>query len=70
MRKALEDATSTYGTETNLRYLRAIAADQTFENGAITTSFLSSFRVARRAFDVLESGTQTTIQDYPGRLGY
>ena len=69
MRKAL-DATSIYGTETNLRYLRAIAADQTFENGAITTSFLSSFRVARRAFDVLESGTQTTIQDYPGRLGY
>ena len=36
----------------------------------MTTAFLEHFAVARRAFEVLEGGTQTTIQDYPGRLGY
>ncbi len=64
------DATSLYGTETNLRYLRAVAASQTFVAGAMTTSFLGSFDVGRRAIEVLDGGTQTTIQDYPGRLGY
>jgi urea carboxylase len=58
------------GTETNLRYLRAVAASDTFVSGAITTSFLGAFAVSRRAFEVLEGGTQTTIQDFPGRLGY
>jgi urea carboxylase len=58
------------GTETNLRYLRAVAASETFVSGAITTAFLTSFAVSRKAFEVLEGGTQTTVQDYPGRLGY
>jgi len=64
------DETALYGTETNLRYLRAVAASETFTTGAMTTAFLGSFAVGRRAFEVLEGGTQTTIQDYPGRLGY
>jgi len=63
-------ATSLYGTETNLRYLRAIAGCETFTSGGITTAFLGSFEVARSAIEVLEGGTQTTVQDYPGRLGY
>jgi len=58
------------GTETNLRYLRAVAASETFISGAITTAFLGAFTVRRHAFEVLEGGTQTTVQDYPGRLGY
>ncbi len=58
------------GTETNLRYLRAVAASETFVSGSITTSFLGGFTVGRQAFEVLEGGTQTTIQDFPGRLGY
>jgi len=58
------------GTETNLRYLRAVSASETFVSGAITTAFLGTFAVQRRAFEVLEGGTQTTIQEYPGRLGY
>ena len=64
------DATSIQGTETNLRYVKAIVTSEEFAHGAITTSFLNTFAVARRAFEVLEGGTQTTIQDYPGRLGY
>ena len=58
------------GTETNLRYLRAVAASETFIAGSITTAFLGSFSVPRQAFEVLEGGTQTTVQEYPGRLGY
>jgi urea carboxylase len=58
------------GTETNLRYLRAVAASDTFVSGGITTAFLGTFAVGRQAFEVLDGGTQTTIQDFPGRLGY
>src|SRR5580658_2564008 len=47
------------GTETNLRYLRAVAASETFVSGAITTTFLGNFTVQRQAFEVLEGGTQT-----------
>jgi urea carboxylase len=58
------------GTETNLRYLRALAASKTFISGGVTTAFLGSFGVSRQAFEVIDGGTQTTVQDYPGRLGY
>ena len=59
-----------YGTETNLQYLKAVVASPFFMAGETTTSSLSRFSFARQAFEVLESGTQTTIQDFPGRLGY
>ena len=36
----------------------------------MTTASLGRFQVARRAFEVLEGGTQTTVQDWPGRLGF
>jgi urea carboxylase len=58
------------GIETNLPYLRQVSADPAFETGGITTSFLQTFIYRQNAIDVIEPGTQTTIQDYPGRLGY
>ena len=64
------DACSLFGTETNLRYLKAVVSSPAFSTGEITTTSLNSFSVARHAFEVIEAGTQTTIQDYPGRLGY
>jgi len=69
MTQALE-ACSFSGTETNLEYLKAVIASETFVSGAMTTATLGRFQVARRAFEVLEGGTQTTVQDYPGRLGF
>ncbi len=63
-------ATAIDGTETNLRYLREVAKTPEFVSGKVTTSFLGTFAFARRAIEVLEGGTQTTIQDYPGRIGY
>ncbi|HET6178870.1 MAG TPA: urea carboxylase [Candidatus Sulfotelmatobacter sp.] len=58
------------GIETNLSYLRQVCDAPGFAQGGVTTSFLRDFPYRRRAIDVLEPGTQTTIQDYPGRLGY
>ncbi len=69
MRAAL-DATRIYGIETNLAYLRQVCAHPAFAAGGITTSFLRDFPYRRDAVEVLEPGTQTTVQDYPGRLGY
>ena len=64
------NATAIDGTETNLRYLREVVKTPEFVSGKVTTSFLGSFLYARRAIEVLEGGTQTTLQDFPGRTGY
>ncbi|MBD2532799.1 urea carboxylase [Nostoc flagelliforme FACHB-838] len=58
------------GIETNLEYLRQIIADSTFVEGNITTKFTNSFTYRPNTIDVLVPGTMTTIQDYPGRVGY
>lgn len=67
--KALAD-TSIAGIETNLDYLRQLAADPLFTGGSMTTRALEGFAYAPRTVEVLAAGTQTTIQDYPGRVGY
>jgi urea carboxylase len=69
LRGALTECTVA-GIETNLHYLRQVIADSAFGRGGITTSFLQTFTYQRNAIDVIEPGTQTTIQDYPGRLGF
>jgi urea carboxylase len=58
------------GIETNLEYLRQVCAHPAFAHGAIPTSFLRTFEYRRNAIDVLTPGTQTTVQDFPGRIGY
>ena len=58
------------GIETNLSYLRAIFDEPTYVDGRMTTQFLGQFPFTPQTIDVLKAGTQTTVQDYPGRLGY
>jgi urea carboxylase len=58
------------GLETNLDYLRTVLAEPEFSEGGFPTSFLSRVAYRPHAMEVLEAGTQTTVQDYPGRLGY
>jgi urea carboxylase len=58
------------GIETNLRYLRQVTAHDTFSSGRMTTSFLEGFEPVLDSVEVIAPGTQTTVQDYPGRLGY
>jgi urea carboxylase len=68
--QAALNATTLGGIETNLDYLRAVIAASEFRAGGFPTRFLSQFAYRPRAVEVIEPGTQTTIQDYPGRLGY
>ncbi len=58
------------GIETNIPYLRQVLRDPLFAEGGVTTSFLANFNYLREAIEVIAPGTQTTVQDYPGRLGY
>ncbi|MBL8214313.1 MAG: urea carboxylase, partial [Bryobacterales bacterium] len=69
MRMALEESAFD-GIETNLSYLRQVCDDGKFRSGGITTAYLKTFDYHLEAVEVLEPGTQTTVQDYPGRLGY
>ncbi|RCW68218.1 urea carboxylase [Pseudorhodoferax soli] len=67
--RALAD-TRLYGVETNRGYLRQILADAPFASGQPWTRCLEGLLVRDHGFDVLSAGTQTTVQDWPGRLGY
>jgi urea carboxylase len=58
------------GIETNLEYLRQLVSGPQFLAGGMTTRALDSFAYAPRSIEVLTAGTQTMIQDYPGRLGF
>ena len=62
--------TRLYGIETNLAYLRQVLNDAVFAEGRQYTRYLGSFVFAPRTVEVLQPGTQSMIQDYPGRVGY
>ena len=64
------NATELHGIETNLDYLKQILASTIFHKGQHTTCFLNGFHYIAHTIDVLSPGVQTTVQDYPGRLGY
>ncbi len=62
---------SLYGIETNLAYLRGHS--RAARRSAPDISTRSSFDVRAsplRSVEVLKPGTHTTVQEYPGRLGY
>ncbi|MBN2702316.1 MAG: urea carboxylase, partial [Methylothermaceae bacterium] len=69
MRGALKE-TVIGGIETNLDYLREVVADPVLDRGEQTTAWLNAFDYRGRGIEVLAAGTQTTVQDWPGRLGY
>jgi urea carboxylase len=63
------DGTAVHGIETNLAYLRALCDHPPFVSGDVATRMLGAFEFVPRTADVLDGGTQTTVQDWPGRLG-
>ncbi|MBU2157362.1 MAG: urea carboxylase [Gammaproteobacteria bacterium] len=67
--QALAD-TLLYGVETNSQYLRQILTDAPFASGTPWTRCLENLNYQATTFEVLSAGTQTTVQDFPGRLGY
>ena len=72
-RLALDTAlreTMLYGVETNQHYLRQILADAPFASGQPWTRCLEQLVYRTDTVEVLSPGTQTTVQDHPGRIGY
>ncbi|MFJ3375417.1 urea carboxylase [Pseudomonas sp. NPDC086112] len=59
-----------YGVETNRDYLRQILLDTPFASGQPWTRCLEGLVYQANTLEVLSAGTQTSVQDYPGRLGY
>ncbi|MCW5680359.1 MAG: urea carboxylase [Xanthobacteraceae bacterium] len=64
------NATSLQGIATNVDYLRQVVAWPDFAAGKVSTGALSRFMFVPPVIEVLEPGTYSTIQDYPGRVGY
>jgi urea carboxylase len=58
------------GIETNLAYLRQVVADPVLAAAGHSTRYLDGFAYRSAGVEVLGPGTQTTVQDWPGRLGY
>ncbi len=67
--RALAD-TRLYGIETNVDYLRQVLRQPDVINGQVHTRLLDHIHYQPHSIDVLAAGTLTTIQDFPGRLGY
>jgi urea carboxylase len=58
------------GIETNLGYLRQLVADPLFAEGGFTTRYLDTVTYRARSIEVIAPGTLSSVQDYPGRVGY
>ncbi|OTG80417.1 urea carboxylase [Acinetobacter sp. ANC 4558] len=58
------------GISTNLDYIREIIATSQFENMQIWTRMLDHFKNTPKVIEVIQAGTHSSIQDYPGRIGY
>jgi urea carboxylase len=67
--QALEE-TKISGIETNLRYLRDITRWQPYLNGGVAMRDMADFIYTPSTIDVISAGTMTTVQDWPGRVGY
>ena len=67
--RALEQ-THLAGLQTNLEWLRQVAASEMFASGAVSTRALAQIPYAAQVIRVASGGLATTVQDYPGRLGF
>jgi urea carboxylase len=64
------DETRISGIETNLRYLRGIARWSPYLKGSVAMRDMADFNYTPDTIDVVSAGTMTTVQDWPGRVGY
>ncbi|HUN26204.1 MAG TPA: urea carboxylase [Steroidobacteraceae bacterium] len=63
-------ATQLAGLETNLPWLREVAASEMFVRAEVSTQALAAVPYAPPVVRVVSGGLATTVQDYPGREGY
>ncbi len=59
-----------FGLESNLDYLSAVLGAPALRDAAMTTATLAGLAFTPRSIEVLAGGTQSTVQDWPGRLGH
>jgi len=64
------DETKISGIETNLRYLRGIVRWTPYLKGGVAMRDMADFSYTPHTIDVMSAGTMTTVQDWPGRVGY
>ncbi len=69
MSSALEQ-TRIGGIRSNLDYLAQIISSGDFQAGGVSTKWLDTLEFSARIVEVIRGGTMTTVQDWPGRLGY
>jgi urea carboxylase len=58
------------GIETNLGLLRAACSDESVLAATHSTATLADVRDVEPRIEVLRPGTMTTVQDWPGRVGF
>lgn len=64
------EQTRVYGIENNLSYVASVLATEEARTGQLLTKTLASHIFASPSLRLLSAGTQTTVQDFPGRQGY
>ncbi len=62
--------TNIHGVETNRDYLLTILETPEFQTGGVCTGFLKALPFEARLAEVIESGIETLVVDWPGRTGY
>lgn len=66
---AMLNASQIQGTPNNLEFLRALVVDSRFLAGDTSTRFLEKFSFIPHCVEVVAPGLQTSVQDWPGRVG-
>lgn len=69
MRQVLKES-RVYGITTNMQYLSALLKTEDYQEAKLFTGMLNDFLPEEKAIEVLDGGVQSTIQDYPGMIGY
>lgn len=69
LKKALEEVVVA-GVSTNLELLLQTIDRPEFLQGTYTTGLLDSFLPFSNSIEVVKPGLQSSLQDYPGRIGY
>lgn len=59
-----------YGLTTNQSYIESFLHTEAFQQGLVYTNMLKGFMPNEHAIEVLDGGVQTSVQDFPGRVGY
>lgn len=68
--KTVLEQSRIYGVTNNMQYLSAFFENEEYLAGRLYTGMLTKFSPEESAVEVLDGGVMTTVQDYPGMIGY